>query len=73
LTRHVDKPYKDVDQCYSTGKMKLTKSQAKSMAKRMQKTTGLRIDAFYCYTCHKYHVGKRPRNPKTNTHKKACR
>jgi len=45
--------------CERTGKERLTKSEAKSMAKRMQRSHGANLSAFECWTCRGWHVGKR--------------
>jgi hypothetical protein len=43
--------------CRSAGKDKLTKSMAKSMAKRLQQRTGRNIAAYECRACRHWHVG----------------
>jgi hypothetical protein len=45
------------NEIYGVGKNCLTKSQAKKLAKRQARNTGLNIQAYACRTCRRWHVG----------------
>ena len=45
------------DICEYANKNRLTKSQAKSVAKANAKSTGLKVDAYKCPSCNGWHVG----------------
>jgi hypothetical protein len=44
--------------CQSSGKARLSKGEAKSEAKRLQRLRRLLIDAYRCPGCNGWHVGK---------------
>jgi hypothetical protein len=56
--------------CASAGKGMLTKSAAKSMAKRCGRQTGRNIQAYNCRACGYWHVGTLRRWPQE---RKTCR
>lgn len=41
------------------GKISVSKPEAKSAAKRMQRQTGCRIDPYRCSRCGRWHIGNR--------------
>lgn len=45
--------------CGDLSKKRMTKSEAKSTAKRIQRLHGRLVDAYWCATCGGWHVGTR--------------
>ena len=45
--------------CPKVGKMQMTKSEAKSYAKRSEHRSGLPMQAFKCGSCGHWHTGKK--------------
>ena len=47
--------------CKTTGKDQLSRSAAKSLVKRIQRTQGANVSEYECRSCGTWHVGKRRR------------
>jgi len=50
-------PHHGIGICHRAGKEMLTRSKAKSMAKRVGRETGRNIHAYECRYCDRWHIG----------------